>query len=237
MKWWEVWSFTIHTYFYLANMYNDKHYGALLPYIGWKHRKIHRISELMAQPHCFNFIWLEMTSKTKLFPQVENGGKIALWDFMVSNATLSETNALFCLDHGVKLLSSCLLVGQIIIQTSIRANFHRVRWRNNNWGAWPEFFYICLMYFLMDKWTVFYPVVILFSKIVPRKKPLPSPTYSHTVIIVLLEGIGRKNLWDSETTLKGLSFSTNTVFVTQTISKWERLEDDILFLEMAKKIE
>ena len=68
-----------------------------------------------------------MTSETKLLPQVENGGKIAFWDFMVSNATLSETNVLFCSDHGVKLLSSCLLVGQVIVQTSIRANCHIVR--------------------------------------------------------------------------------------------------------------
>ena len=47
-----------------------------------------------------------MTSKTRLLPQLENGGKIAFWDFMVPNATLSETNALFCSDHGVELVSS-----------------------------------------------------------------------------------------------------------------------------------
>ena len=68
-----------------------------------------------------------MTSKTKLLPQAENGGKIAFWNVMVSYATLSETNALFCSDHGVKLVSSCLLVGQVIVQTSIRANCYRVR--------------------------------------------------------------------------------------------------------------
>ena len=42
-----------------------------------------------------------MTSKT---PYVENGEKIALWNFMVPSATLSETNASFWSDHGVKLV-------------------------------------------------------------------------------------------------------------------------------------
>ena len=68
-----------------------------------------------------------MTSETKLLPQVENGGKIAIWDFMVSNATLSETNALFCSGHGVELVSSCHLVGLEIVHTSIRSNCHRAR--------------------------------------------------------------------------------------------------------------
>ena len=44
-----------------------------------------------------------MISKTKLLTPVENDEKTAFWDFMVPNATLSETNALFCSDHGVEL--------------------------------------------------------------------------------------------------------------------------------------
>ena len=48
---------------------------------------------LWRKPHCFKFSRLEMTSKTKLLPQVENGEKIAFKNFMVPSATLSVTNA------------------------------------------------------------------------------------------------------------------------------------------------
>ena len=47
-----------------------------------------------------------MTSKTKLLPQVENGEKITFLDFMVPRAILLETNAPFCSDNCVKLVSS-----------------------------------------------------------------------------------------------------------------------------------
>ena len=47
-----------------------------------------------------------MTSETKLLPQVENGKKIAFWDFMVPNATFLETIVSFCSDQGDKSLSS-----------------------------------------------------------------------------------------------------------------------------------
>ena len=67
-----------------------------------------------------------MTAKTKLLLQVDNGEKIAFWNFMVPSATLSEMNAPFCSDQGVKLVSSWRQVGLEIVQTSFRSNSHNV---------------------------------------------------------------------------------------------------------------
>ena len=58
------------------------------------------------KPHHFKFSRLELTSKTKLLPQVENGKKFAFKNFLVPSATLSEMNASFYSDQGIKFVSS-----------------------------------------------------------------------------------------------------------------------------------
>ena len=70
---------------------------------------------------------LEMTSKTKLLPQVENGEKITFLDFMVPRAILLETNAPFCSDNCDKLVSNWHKVGLEIGKTSIQSICHRNR--------------------------------------------------------------------------------------------------------------
>ena len=77
---------TDHLPYYLANMYNNKHYRALLQ----NYQKSDTNIEKLVTPgnfiefpiewrksHCSKFIRLEMTSKTKLLLKVENGEKIA----------------------------------------------------------------------------------------------------------------------------------------------------------------
>ena len=73
------------------------------------------------------FSRLEKTSKRKLLLQVENGEKMAFYNFIVLSATLPETNERFWAGPGIKLVSSRCHACLEIVQTLIQSNRHRFR--------------------------------------------------------------------------------------------------------------